>query len=249
MRLPLIQGLIDRRMLVNYRVDPDVLAAQLPAPFRPQIVGGWGVAGICLIRLRHIRPQGWPAWMGISSENAAHRIAVTWSDQGVTRTGVYIHRRDSSGWLNTLAGGRVFPGIHHHARFTVREQNDDYFLEAHSDDNEIDICVRGRLTDQWPATSVFESVSAASDFFAAGSLGYSATTHPGRHQGLELCCRAWHVEPLAVEQVRSSYFDCPRRFPPGSIALDNALLMRGIEHQWRGRADLCCDEEVAPASC
>lgn len=42
MRLPLIEGEIERRLLVNYRVDPEAMARQLPAPFRPQLVGGGG---------------------------------------------------------------------------------------------------------------------------------------------------------------------------------------------------------------
>ena len=90
MRIPTIQGLIDRPVLVNFRVDPDVLSRICPSPFRPQTVNGFGVAGICLIRLKHIRPRILPSFLGISSENAAHRIAVEWDSNGVTKTGVYI---------------------------------------------------------------------------------------------------------------------------------------------------------------
>ena len=76
MRIPVIKGVIDRRILANYRVDPEVLAKALPAPFRPQLHDGFGVAGICLIRLRDLRPSFVPLNFGIGSENAAHRIAV-----------------------------------------------------------------------------------------------------------------------------------------------------------------------------
>src|SRR6201997_2099537 len=104
MRIPTMRGVIDRRILVNYRVDAAVLAKLLPAPFRPKLVGGFGVAGICLIRLKHIRPRFLPAWLGLSSENAAHRIAVEWEQGGQTREGVFIPRRDTSSRLNALAG-------------------------------------------------------------------------------------------------------------------------------------------------
>lgn len=50
MRSPVIEGTVERRLLVNYRVDPDLAAAVVPPPFRPQLVNGWAVAGICLIR-------------------------------------------------------------------------------------------------------------------------------------------------------------------------------------------------------
>src|SRR6188474_132109 len=87
MQLPVIHGVIDRRMLINYRVDPEVLWRLLPPPFQPQLVQGHGIAGVCLIRFRNLAPEWWPA-AGLSSENAAHRIAVEWSDAGVAHSGV-----------------------------------------------------------------------------------------------------------------------------------------------------------------
>ena len=35
MMIPTLQGVLDRQILVNYRVDPEVLARLVPAPFRP----------------------------------------------------------------------------------------------------------------------------------------------------------------------------------------------------------------------
>src|SRR5438128_2734307 len=100
MGIPVIRRVIDRRILVNYPVDVDVLAPLLPAPFRPKVVQGVGMVGICLIRLKKVRPTFFPSWLGISSENAAHRTAVEWEDNGTGREGVYVRRRDTSSWLN-----------------------------------------------------------------------------------------------------------------------------------------------------
>src|SRR5262245_46070670 len=134
MRLPLIRGVIDRRILVNYRVDPAVLALALPPPFRPKLYRGYGMVGICLIRLRGVRPRFCPSRLGITSENAAHRTAVEWDDGGHVREGVYIRRRDTSSRLNSLAGGRVFSGIQSHARFTIRESDTHFEVALRSDD-------------------------------------------------------------------------------------------------------------------
>jgi uncharacterized protein YqjF (DUF2071 family) len=109
MRIPVVRGVIDRRILVNYHVDPGVLAPLLPAPFRPKVHHGVGMVGICLIRLKNVRPTFLPSWLGISSENAALRTAVEWDDRGAIREGVYVRRRDTNSWLNSLAGGRLFP--------------------------------------------------------------------------------------------------------------------------------------------
>jgi Uncharacterized conserved protein (COG2071) len=245
MNLPTLHGVIDRRVLANYRVNPDVLQALLPPPFHPKLVRGVGIAGICLIRLRDIRPAFVPSWLGFSSENAAHRIAVEWRDDtGRLREGVYIPRRDTSSRLNSWTGGRLFPGFHHHARFTVHETADRFEIALRSDDDGTRLSLRAVLAAELPRTSVFESLPVASAFFEAGSLGYSATPDPRRFQGLELHCLQWQVEPLAVEEVHSSFFENPVAFPPGSVEFDCALLMRGIRHAWHAREDLCCPVEA-----
>lgn len=38
MKPPILAGTIERRLLINYRADPDVVRAHLPAGFTPQSV-------------------------------------------------------------------------------------------------------------------------------------------------------------------------------------------------------------------
>lgn len=240
MRIPVIRGIIDRRLLVNYHVDPDVMADVLPAPFRPKLVHGYAIGGICLIRLKKVRPKFLPIPAGWRSENAAHRIAVEWLDNGVMREGVYIPRRDTDSRLNTLAGGRVFPGRHHYATFTVHETSSQFSVSLQSHDGKTRLHVSGHVASDLPASSVFSSLAEASAFFEAGSLGYSATPSDGRYDGLELRCTNWKVEALDVEDVQSTFFGDQTRFPAGSVEFDCALLMRGIDHEWHSREELCC---------
>ena len=133
MRIPVIKGTIKRRLLVNFRADPAVVQRILPQPFRPKLHRGFSLVGICLIRLERVRPAGLPGALGLSSENAAHRIAVEWIDAGgIQREGVFIPRRDTGSLLNRVAGGRVFPGEHHRARFSVVDTDGhiDFVMES-----------------------------------------------------------------------------------------------------------------------
>ena len=239
MRIPVIRGLIDRRILVNYRVKPDVLARLLPSPFRPKLVNGMGMAGVCLIRLKHIRPKFLPAFLGLSSENAAHRIAVEWDDNGETKQGVFVPRRDTSSRINTLLCGRLFPGMHSHAIFQVEEHDDNFRVELTSDDQQTHLLVEGHVAEELPRDSVFGSLKEASRFFEQGSLGYSVTARPGQYDGLELRSFNWQVRPLDVKNVKSSFFDNRESLPAGSVEFDCALLMQGIDHEWHGRDCLC----------
>lgn len=244
LRLPSISGVIDRRILANYRIAPEVMASVLPKPFQPLCVGGFATGGICLIRLKHVRPTMLPIPWGIRSENAAHRIAVQWESGGQMRHGVYIPRRDTDSWLNSIAGGRVFPGEHHHAKFTVAEDNDQYRVAMQSDDGQAFVQVAGSLSSAIPKDSVFGSLETASHFFKEGSIGYSDTSDVGRFDGLELQCPNWRVDALEVTEMSSSYFNDKTKFPSGSVSFDCALLMRGIQHQWLGRPDLCCSDQA-----
>jgi len=232
MYIPTLEGTIDRRLLVNYHVDPYYLQRLLPGPFRPKLIHGMGIAGICLIRLKQLRPRALPALLGFSSENAAHRIAVEWEEHGEYREGVYIPRRDSSSQFNTLIGGRLFPGSHHHANFQVAEEDETFRIQITSDDDNTQVAVEAHIASHLPEHSIFVSLEEASAFFEHGSLGYSVTNKADTLDGLELRCKSWKVEPLQVTKAQSSFFDDPERFPPGSAELDCALLMRTIHHEW-----------------
>jgi hypothetical protein len=245
MKIPVIRGVIERRILVNYRVDSEVMARQLPPPFRPKLTpDGSAVAGICLIRLSEIRPGLVPAVFGITSENAAHRIAVEWDTSRGIREGVYIPRRDTSSRLNSLVGGRLFPGVHHRARFNVRERADRLRVELESLDGLTKVIVDAPLAASLPSLSIFRSLREASEFFERGALGYSATSESARFEALELRSFGWRVEPLAVSAVASSYFEDQERFPQGSVEFDCALLMRNIAHEWHAQEELCLPKAV-----
>jgi len=233
MKIPTIQGLIERRILVNFTVDPDVIQKIIPQPFRPKIYKGKAIVGICLIRLKHVRPKGLPGFIGISSENGAHRIAVEWIENDEINEGVFIPRRDTSSLLNTLAGGRIFPGRHFHAKFDVKEEGGHYHIAFKSSDG-TSISIDGDKTETLNSNSIFQNLGNASKFFEGGAIGYSP--NGDKYDGLKLKTFNWKVEALNVTSVQSSFFENEDNFPKGSVKFDNALLMTQIKHEWHSVA-------------
>jgi hypothetical protein len=232
-----IRAVMERRLLVSYRIEPGVLRAVLPAPFRPALAGGYGVGSICLIRLAGIRPAGWPsAAAGLRAENAAHRIAVLVDTAGGPVPGVYIPCRYTSSRLAALTRGLVFPGLRM-ARFRVEERDGRYLITAQSPAGNMRIAVDARVVSKLPADSVFASVDEASEFFRLAPAGYSATPVPGVFDGVALETSYREKRPLRVDSVRSSYFDDPRLFPPGTATVDSAFVVTGLA-TWRPLAPL-----------
>jgi hypothetical protein len=243
MKIPVIQGIIRRRILVNFRMDPEVMQRLLPKPFRPKLHAGFAIGGICLIRLEKIRPKLFPSVLGISSENAAHRIAVLWNDeQRNSREGVFVPRRDTDSNFNHLTGGKIFPGEHQKARFKVHEKDQNINLSMLSNDEVTSVKIAGRITNQLPPSSCFQSMEEASRFFEGGSTGYSVTRGSNRMDGLILRTQEWRIEALALDEAHSSFFADERKFPKGSVEFDCALLMRNIAHEWHAAPDLYAND-------
>lgn len=234
MKIPTIHGYIDRRILINFIADPKSVEKIIPFPFRPKIYKEKAIVGICLIRLKDIKPKGFPDFVGVNSENGAHRIAVEWDEDGETKSGVYIPRRDTSLKLNTFVGGRIFPGKHYFAKFNVEEQNGNYHIDFRSSDN-TETVIDASETTVFNVQSIFETLENASAFFESGDLGYSPNND--QFDGLRLKAYNWEVKPLEVSNLKSSFFENEEIFPKGSVTFDNALLMSNIEHEWQSEEE------------
>ncbi|MFJ4778809.1 DUF2071 domain-containing protein [Streptomyces sp. NPDC088762] len=245
---PKMASVIERRLLVNYRVEPEVAARLLPAGMRPQLAGGWAVAGICLIRLGDTRPRWAPAGTGMRSENAAHRISVEWDGPDGVETGVWIPRRDSGSRVNVLAGGRMFPGAHGSAVFDVRESPEEIGVAYETKDASTRVRVVARVAGELRGSRLFGDLAEASEFFRRGARGYSPARAAGRLDGMELRTDAWRVEATEVVRAESSFFEDSGRFPPGTAHLDCALLMRGVPVEWHPLDPASGMECAAPAA-
>lgn len=232
MKIPTIQGIIKRRVLINYRAEPSVIQKIIPKDFKLKLHKGFAIAGICLIKLEQIRPKHLPKFIGISSENAAHRIAVEWKKNDEIKQGVFVPRRDTDSTLNHLAGGRLFPSEHHKAIFDIEENKNKIDYSMRSKDDDVSLNFNGKLNTDFPIDSVFDSLQEASNFFEKGSLGYSSNKTDKHLDGIYLNIENWKVSSFEINSVKSSFYDDKSIFPEGSIKFDHALLMQNIPHEW-----------------
>lgn len=205
---------IERRLLVNYRIEPEVVMAQLPEPLRPQVLWGWSVGGVCFIRLRDIRSPHVPAALGLTSENVAHRFAVEWDDDEGTRTGVYVPRRDTGSRLVSFAGGRVFPGDYRLAHFDVKDVGSQISIDVSSRDSAIQLSVSAHRAGVLGG-ALFGCLDDAVEFFRQGSRSYSPGSEPGVLDGVGLDCSVWEAQPVSVDKMTSGLFDDTSVFPLG----------------------------------
>ena len=231
-KIPILGGIIRRRVLINYRVDPVWMERQLPQPFQPLVHRGYAIAGICLIRLERMSPLASPLPFGFSSENAAHRVAVRWQEESATKEGVFVMRRDTNSLVNFLLGGKFFSGPYHRADFQITDTSPSIQIGMRSRDRKVRLAFHAIARGEFPSSSIFTSLAEASEFFERGSLGYSAAPGSPHYDGIELNLKSWDVHSLSVSHLSDDYFDDRNRFPDGTIEFDHALILRDVQHQW-----------------
>ncbi|MGH1522908.1 DUF2071 domain-containing protein [Leifsonia sp. L25] len=221
-----LRAQVRRRLLISYRVKPEVAQTLIPEPFRPQIVDGSAVAGVCMIGLQSVRPGWIRPRLGFRTENVAHRSAVEWDEGGVTRSGVYIVERHSSSLLPVLGGGRLFPGVQKLARFKLDETASRFRVTMSAPGTHVAVDVA--LGGPWNS-SLFPTVEDASSFHEHGAVGWSPCRDGRGVEPLKLTSTDWAVEPGRVISVQSSFFD---ELPQGAAVLDSVVVMRDLPFFW-----------------
>lgn len=237
--LPVLEGTIARRVLLNFRADPRVVQRLVPAPFEVEEHEGSAIVGICLIGLEEIRPRGFPSQAGFWSENMAHRVAVRYPTVGGMKRAVFIWRRETDQKLVQMFGGRLFPGVHSRARFCINESAEALEMKVESVDGQTDVSFSAALGADWRETRAFKSLDEASRFFQGGDSGFSCSR--GRRsvegmqfvEGMQLKMLRWQVTQLVVRLDKAAFYFNQQRFPKGSIEFDCGLIMRSVPHEWR----------------
>ncbi len=115
-------------------------------------------------------------------------------------------------------------------------------MDIRSFDRRMTVQLRASEIDSFPESSCFASLAESSNYFKAGSVGYSVTSDCCRLDGMRLQTDNWIVHPLAVEHVESSFFADTSIFSTGSVTFDHALIMRNVLHQWHGESALFIEQ-------
>lgn len=224
------RSIIRRRLLVNYAADPQAIAAILPKELEPDVLNDKAMAGMCLLSMTNMRVAGAPRQLGTKAENIAHRFAVRWNDDSGEHVGVYISRRDTNSRIVHLLGGRIFPGPHQLAEISTAESPERLSISVRSHDG-MSVDVSARPVDQFVSTTLFEGFAAASDYFEAGSVGFSPSRTGNKLEGVRLDAAEWHMQPVAIDAAHSTLLE--ELLPRDSFELDSGLLMTDLPAIWR----------------
>ena len=240
MQLPVIRGVIDRRILVNYRVDPGVLAALLPAPFRPKLVAASGMVG----RLpdppeARCGPRFLPPLAGDLLRERRPPRRRRMGRGGRRREGVFVPRRDTDSRLNRLGGRAALPRRPLTTpAFTVRGDGRPLPRRPPQRRRRTSLSVVGGVNAAVAGGVGLRLARGGLRLLRGGLAGVlrDAPARPARGAGA--AAPRWRVEPLAGRAGGVQLLRGPVALPAGVGRVRLALLMRGIDHEWHVRGEL-----------
>lgn len=224
---PAVRGIVERRLLVNYRVDLGRLDAILSKPFRGREVGesGMGIGSICLTRVENARPRFAPGFLGIPVETATHRVYAR--VEGGGEHCVYVPRRDVSSGFHAFVMGSLLPMEFDRGEFRTEERGIERLIQVDGGNEVVGVLFQETERDEVKEDSVFYSLESASVFLCEGGVEYGMSGDV--YSGIETCLQENDLKPVEVKDEQSSYF--------GKMGgeFDSAFRMEEVEHVWEPR--------------
>ena len=230
MRAPALSGRIERRICIQYRINPSVARRFLPDHIRPKLYQGSALGGICVFRFAPARARILPIPLGFGTELAWHRIAVEWDAGATVAHGQYLLRCEADSRPSARLTPKVLPCSEPAARITVRSNDGGLSISMKSVDGNGDLNLAAVPDDHWPEDSVFPSAKAAQLALSGGHVLWPSNER-GETEGFEVAAGQGTVASLTSHGIDSAWYDDRDRFPLGSIGFDSALLISRANHE------------------
>jgi hypothetical protein len=224
--VPVLEGVVERRLVVHFRVDVDAARGLLPAGLAPIERAGRAVAGVTLVRLGRVRPRGLKPLGGLGVETMVHWLAARGEDG---RKGLFRLRHDTESRLLAAFGG---PAAAHRARFEVVEDEKRLKVAVRTGGGAADFLAEVDWAAPFQATASFASLAEAQRFFADLDGGFAA----GRGQGwlgvLRLEPPSRQLAAVRLERARARLLEEGASLAAGAVTVDGALGARAEPFEW-----------------
>jgi len=215
--------------LVNFGMEPDLLASLLPSPITPDVHNNEAFLSIVISDLRDMRPTFLPKGLGFNFAQIVYRAIVTCNGE----RGVHFLRSDADNRIMCLTGN-LFSFFHfNHAKISYFRNQDQHCIDVKTRDGVADISAEygiQKSTNETPASSVFSSLEDAKHFFAELYVAFS--TLPGYTTAVRIDRTNWDVSFVSDKKATYSFMNGSSYFPKGSTRLDSIFYVEDLFYHW-----------------
>ena len=229
-----VEAFFEHSLVLTFAVPRAELAALLPAPLVPDtFADDWGFLAVALVQTRHLRPKGFPAWLGQDFFLIGYRAFVRYpSPTGKRLRGLYILRSETNKKRMTALGNLFTHYQYHTVDITQQHMGGRLHIESRLADFHVTLAPPA-LDVPLPPHSPFATWAEARRF--AGPLPFTFSADAGRMLIVEGVREHWQPQPAAVESYRAGFFE---QLEFSELRLANAFTVRNIPYSWKkGRTE------------
>jgi uncharacterized protein YqjF (DUF2071 family) len=217
--------------LVNFAVEPEILAQVLPDGFGPAVHNGKGFVSLVIAITEEMRPAGLPRLFGLDYNQVVYRAVVEHQGQ----RGFYYLRSDADSRLICLAGNWFSFFQFEQADISYRAQDEvrHFNLEAQNGDKNIfasyDLASK---SEKMPAASCFATLEEGKSFLVEifEAFGYDPLSE--RTYIIKVKRGPWDIAVIEDRRAYYPYMANSPFFPPGSAELDSVFYVRDLPYFW-----------------
>jgi hypothetical protein len=232
-----VAAFFESSLILTYALPVAALRALVPPQleldvFREQ----WAFVAIAIVKTKHLRPKGFPVFMGNDFVLTGYRVFVRYTtSEGKRLRGLYILQSATDRRKMEFLGN-IFTQ-YHYTTTDISITNEKEILTVNSIGSGINIRVDTTPADvALPGESPFSSWQEARRF--AGPLPFTFSCHEssGKILIIEGVREHWIPAPVTVLHSEIGYLNAPA-FREARLA--NAFLIRQIPYYWKkGRIDI-----------
>lgn len=190
----------------------------------------WAFVAIAVVKTKHLRPKGFPVWMGNNFILTGYRIFVRYTtSQGKRLRGLYILGSETDQKKMQLLGN-IFTHYNYKAT-NICLSEDAGIVKVKSDKLDIVVDLNGVSL---PSSSPFNDWKEARRF--AGPLPFTFTFKEATNEVLiiEGVRESWIPQPVQVVKCEAGFMD---QFKDARLA--NAFIIKNIPYYWKkGKTDI-----------
>ena len=233
-----VEAFFEHSLVLTFAAPRAEVQALLPAPLvADTFAEDWGFLAVALVQTRHLRPRGFPSWLGQDFFLIGYRAFVRYpSPTGKRLRGLYILRSETDQPRMTTLGNLFTHYRYHTTDIGQRETAGRLTIESRQSDFHVTLAPAAPGAEvPLPAGSPFATWADARRF--AGPLPFTFSADAGSAQMLivEGVRQHWQPQPVAVEHCRAGFLE---QLPFSRLVLANAFAVRDVPYHWKkGRTE------------
>ncbi|WP_126971571.1 DUF2071 domain-containing protein [Gynurincola endophyticus] len=225
-----VEAFFKYSIVLTFAVPKEQLYSLLPTPLRAETYNDqWGFIAVSMVDTQHLRPKGFPAFMGNSFFLIGYRIFVQYTNQkGKRLRGLYILKSQTNKKKMELLGN-IFTHYNYSTTDIIQIQQEK-FIRISSNQSDIKLSIQEpETTISLPASSPFPDWNI--DRRYAGPLPFTFTKISDKQILIIEGVRSkWIPQPVEVREYSFGFLD---QLPFSNYHLANAFIIRNIPYHWK----------------